>query len=271
MALVPWRMNRYIPFCSFSSASTAVVASWSESGPAATYAARSFPERPGACPSTGMPSKRASLAITPGSPAIVPGKFMSSPRPITPGSSSKPARSSASSTAPEVSRGVAGTQDGSITKTFSGVPAADSMMYLMPSAPITFAISWQSVTTVVVPRGTTVRANSGTVNIVLSRWMCASIRPGVLSPEIDRLGRRVPGVEADYHPFRDRHRRRVHPARQDVHQQAVRQHQVNRGIAPGELDHAVAFHMYLRVIFFLGQGSLARGRSRPHTRRAEVK
>ena len=101
---------------------------------------------------------------------------MNSPRPITPGSDLSSASEAASSTAPEVSRGVAGTQEGSITYTSMGAVRADSIMYSMPLAPITLAISWQSVTTVVVPCGTTARANSGTVSIELSRWTCASMR-----------------------------------------------------------------------------------------------
>ena len=66
----------------------------------------------------------------------------------------KPARSSAVSTAPPASRGVAGTHEGNITRISSGVRAASASMSI-PGTPQTLAISWGSATTVVVPRART--------------------------------------------------------------------------------------------------------------------
>ena len=48
----------------------------------------------------------------------------------------------------------------------------------MPSVPMTFAISCGSVMTVVVPCGRTALANSLGLTSELSRWMCASMKPG---------------------------------------------------------------------------------------------
>ena len=67
-----------------------------------------------------------------------------------------------------VSIGVAGTQEEAITNIASGEPFAQSSMKRIPSRPRTLAISCGSVTTVVVPRGTTARANSRGVTIALS-------------------------------------------------------------------------------------------------------
>ena len=61
---------------------------------------------------------------------------------------------------------VAGTQEGIMMKTLSGIPLADSAMKRIPLEPRTLAISWGSVTTVVVPWGRTARANSGIVTML---------------------------------------------------------------------------------------------------------
>ena len=119
-----------IPAASFSRASASVVHSWSLVIPAATYAARAAPARPGAWPSTGLPCRRAAaiLASTPGSPFRTPGKFITSPSATTWGWSKNGSRSAAASRAPEVSSAVAGTQEGRVQKRLSGWPAEASRM-----------------------------------------------------------------------------------------------------------------------------------------------
>ena len=74
--------------------------------------------------------------------------------------------------------GVAGTQEGSMKRTSTGRSSVAWSMYSMPSAPMTLAISWGSVTTVVVPWGRTARTNSWGETMALSRWMWASMKPG---------------------------------------------------------------------------------------------
>jgi hypothetical protein len=54
----------------------------------------------------------------------------------------------------------AGTHDDAMKKTSSGRSAQLSSSQWTPSVPSTFAISWGSATTVVVPSGKTRRANS---------------------------------------------------------------------------------------------------------------
>ncbi len=84
---------------------------------------------------------------------------MTSARPSTQGSDLNGSRSRASSTAPLVSMDVAGTHEDAITYMLNGPYFALSNMNRRPSRPRTLAISWGSVTTVVVPRGTTARAS----------------------------------------------------------------------------------------------------------------
>ena len=74
--------------------------------------------------------------------------------------------------------GVAGTQEGSMNRTSTGRSSVACSMYSMPSVPMTLAISWGSVMTVVVPWGSTARANSLGLTSELSRWMWASTKPG---------------------------------------------------------------------------------------------
>ena len=62
--------------------------------------------------------------------------------------------------------------------TSSGTPPQTSRSQWTPSVPSTFAISCGSTTTVVVPSGSTSRANSSTRSFVVSRCMCASTKPG---------------------------------------------------------------------------------------------
>ena len=52
----------------------------------------------------------------------------------------------------------------------------------MPSIPKTFAISWESATTEVVPYGNTALAKLEGDNFELSMWMCESINPGIKMP-----------------------------------------------------------------------------------------
>ncbi len=46
-------------------------------------------------------------------------------------------------------------------QTLRGTPLAESAIHRIPFTPNTLAISWGSIITVVVPLGTTARANSG--------------------------------------------------------------------------------------------------------------
>ncbi len=86
--------------------------------------------------------------------------------------------SSGLSAAPAVSRWVAGTQLGAMISMESGSPRAASSIQRTPAAPCTLAISCGSATTVPVPRGTTARANWRGVAMLLSMWMCASMKAG---------------------------------------------------------------------------------------------
>jgi hypothetical protein len=56
-------------------------------------------------------------------------------------------------TAPGVSKGLAGTQEGAMKKTRRGSSFVASIIHRIPSAPRTFAISWGSEITTVVPMG----------------------------------------------------------------------------------------------------------------------
>ena len=84
--------------------------------------------------------------------------------------------------APAVSRCVAGTQLGAMTSRRRGRPQAAWSIQRTPAAPWTFAISWGSTTAVPVPRGTTARANCRGVAMLLSTWMCASMKAGASTP-----------------------------------------------------------------------------------------
>ena len=66
----------------------------------------------------------------------------------------------ASSVAPLVSKGVTGTQEGSIVKIFIGVAWASEIIYSSPVVPATLAISWGSVIAVVTPWSRDTLANS---------------------------------------------------------------------------------------------------------------
>ena len=63
-------------------------------------------------------------------------------------------------------------------KTSSGRSPQTSSSQCTPSVPSTLAISCGSATTVVVPSGSTSRANSSTSSFDDSRCMCASTKPG---------------------------------------------------------------------------------------------
>ena len=62
--------------------------------------------------------------------------------------------------------------------TSSGRSPQTSSSQCTPSVPSTLAISCGSATTVVVPSGSTSRANSSTSSFVDSRCMWASTKPG---------------------------------------------------------------------------------------------
>ena len=159
----------------FSSASAAVNASWSVAIPAATYASSARPTTPGACPSTCGATIRAS---TSGSPAITPGKFIISATPSARGWRRISRISSGPSDPNEDSKCDAGTHDDAITNTSSGSPSVASRYQRIPSSPATLASSCGSLTTAVVPRGTTARANWAGVSLADSRCTCASMNPG---------------------------------------------------------------------------------------------
>ena len=89
---------------------------------------------------------------------MTPGKFIISPIPKAQGSSIRASMSVSEREAPAVSMDVAGTQDGTMTKTTRGLPAAARTIHWMPCTPMTLAISWGSITTAVVPWLTTALA-----------------------------------------------------------------------------------------------------------------
>ena len=123
------------------------------------YVHRSSPRRPGACPSIIIPSHALILAMTSSSPLMTPGKFITSPSPRIHLFSFSSSISFTPILAPEVSRFVAGTHDGIMKYTFSGVLKESSIINFIPSTPQTFAISCGSATTQHVPCGITAAAN----------------------------------------------------------------------------------------------------------------
>ena len=78
------------------------------------------------------------------------------------------------------SKSLAGTHEGAITNTSSGRPSDASSIHSTPSRPSTLATSCGSVTTAVVPCGTTARANSVGVSFDDSMCTCASMNPGTM-------------------------------------------------------------------------------------------
>ncbi len=76
---------------------------------------------------------------------------MTSAKPKTSGFCKKGANFFAFKFAPLVSKGVTGTQEGSIKKIFMSVCLASSIINSRPVLPAMFPISWGSVTTVVTP------------------------------------------------------------------------------------------------------------------------
>ena len=80
--------------------------------------------------------------------------------------------------APDLSCGVAGTQEGAVRKMRNGTFLASSSMYSMPFIPMTLAISCGSDTTAVVPWGTVASAKREGQSWEDSMWMWASTSPG---------------------------------------------------------------------------------------------
>ena len=72
--------------------------------------------------------KSSILSKSPGSPAAVPGKFITSARPAILGFRARGSSWAASRTAPEVSSGQAGTQEGARKRMSRGRPLAASNM-----------------------------------------------------------------------------------------------------------------------------------------------
>src|SRR5581483_1414708 len=153
-----------------------VYASWSERMPAATYAFRSRPRTPGACPSTCCASS--SFASSCSSAETTPGKFIISARPRTRRRRRSASRSPVVSARRGDSKREAGTDEDAMNHTSSGIRPQTSSSQCTPSVPSTFAISCGSATTAVVPNGSTSRANSSTSSFDDSRCMCASTNPG---------------------------------------------------------------------------------------------
>jgi len=172
----PSLIKRNIPFCSFSFPSFNTVVSWSLWSPVVIYWSSIGPVRKGACPS--RMGVIVSLSITRGSFDKTPGTFIISPRPSTSFLPIKGRSRSAVSVIAHSSSGVAGTQDGSITMISNGWSACAWSIYSIPAVPLTFAISWGSAITVVVPCFITSRAYSYGVSNELSIWTWASIKPG---------------------------------------------------------------------------------------------
>ena len=68
--------------------------------------------------------------------------------------------------------------EGAIINTWRGMLAEASAMARTPAAPQTFAISWGSAATVVVPQARTSSANRAGAIILLSMCIWASMKPG---------------------------------------------------------------------------------------------
>ena len=110
---------------------------------------------------------------------MTPGMFIISPRPPTPSHSSASRMSPGVIVAPASSKpGSAGTQDGTASSTLSWSLLPSSSIQRIPSSPRTLAISWLSMSTVVVPCGRTASAKRATVTIADSTCMCVSMSPG---------------------------------------------------------------------------------------------
>ena len=86
----------------------------------------------------------------------------------------------ASSTQPEVSKAVEGTQLGAPKKNLNGTFLPFSIIYLTPSFPSTLAISCGSLTVATVPWQVARRANSEGTSMELSIWTWASTKPGMM-------------------------------------------------------------------------------------------
>ena len=110
------------------------------------------PESPGAWPSTRRRPAVAMRASISGSPAMTPGKFMTSATPMAAYSSSSVATSGANNSAPGLSKGEAGTQLLAHTPNVNGRWSAAAMSAATPGMPRTLAISWGSAATAVVPK-----------------------------------------------------------------------------------------------------------------------
>ena len=88
----------------------------------------------------------------------------------------------------------------------AAVRAAASRKYWMPGTPSTFASSCGSHTAVVVPRGSTARWKLSGTSSELSRWTCASMKPGTTCAPCASISRapRRPGASADDEAVLDR-------------------------------------------------------------------
>ena len=102
---------------------------------------------------------------------------MTSATPIAPCTSSSARTSAASSSAPALSNGDAGTQLDAHTPNVNGRCAAASTSAATPGMPNTLASSCGSAATAVVPHGRTLRTNSSTQSLVDSRCMWESMNP----------------------------------------------------------------------------------------------
>ena len=109
---------------------------------------------------------------------MTPGKFIISATPSARGCSRISRISSGPSDPSGDSKCDAGTHEDAITNTSSGSPSVARRYQRIPSTPATLASSCGSLTTAVVPRGTTARANCAGVSLADSRCTWASMNPG---------------------------------------------------------------------------------------------
>ncbi len=184
------------------------------------------------------------MASTPGSASTTPGKFITSASPSTQGLAWKRGEVDRVERGARGLHAVAGTQEGAITNIESGEPLALSSMKRMPSRPSTLAISCGSVTTVVVPRGTTARANSdgrhhGALDVDVGVEQAGR---EIGAAEVERLARGVAGADADDDAARERDLGRIDLAGEHVDQLQVGEQEVGR-LAAGRLaDQGLELH-----------------------------
>ena len=174
---------------------------WPPRGRSGPRRARRRSGRARRAPARGRPRSRTRRPSRRGRGRPRAARARSSPRPARPRppAGREAASSAAPITAPPTSAGVAGTQDGSVRSRSMGRWGRHASMYSIPGTPSTFAISWGSATTVVVPWIAASLAYSNGESRDDSTWTWASISPGRPGPRRGRA-RAAPGIPRAQHP-----------------------------------------------------------------------